>query len=627
MALKAVIASVIAVLIVVSSIFLATEAQSTTLYDDFNNNIINNSKWLSETGGSGSSISETDQILEVTHSSTASGSLFFGHYKSVCKLSGDFDIEVDYDLLQWPSANGIRAALAVRDVSSPTQPTWMVERVSIGNNDFTSPKEAYLADLSGSVQGLTTTSDTSGILRLARTGNTITAYSGISGSATIASGSITSNDLIFIVSSWGHDSSFSDKDVKVGFDNVVINKGTLTGCDLSRLSVVVRINEDLPYTKSPSVLLSLVCRDDDHNICTTSVNVKVSVDGTFDTETFEPFRTEKIFDFDLGEMRKFVTLPSGDGIKTVNAIFMDAAGRTFETSDTIILDTTAPSITSILDSDPFSPNGDSTKDVVDISFASSEAGTYSIAIKNSAGTTVRTLAGDLASGATWDGSDSSNAVVPDGTFTYFITATDQAGNARLAPATGDGTIILDTAHPDTSFVSVVDGNAKTIANSGSTLSTTVIFTFTGTDTVGITGFECSLDGAQFSACTNPASYSNLAAGSYTFKVRAIDKAGNTDATPAAFTWQILIPAEAAQKLIDQIKGMGLDKGIANSLTAKLNAVVKNLNDENPNNDKAVCNELTAFINEVNAQSGKKLTKVQADELVSLASDIKKVLGC
>lgn len=49
-------------------------------------------------------------------------------------------------------------------------------------------------------------------------------------------------------------------------------------------------------------------------------------------------------------------------------------------------------------------------------------------------------------------------------------------------------------------------------------------------------FACSIDGAAFSACSSPTSYSGLADGSHTFAVRATDTAGNTDATPAAYTW-------------------------------------------------------------------------------------------
>ncbi len=55
-------------------------------------------------------------------------------------------------------------------------------------------------------------------------------------------------------------------------------------------------------------------------------------------------------------------------------------------------------------------------------------------------------------------------------------------------------------------------------------------------------FECSLakegEGDSFSACnTQPKTYTGLANGTYTFKVRATDKAGN-QGSPASFTWVV-----------------------------------------------------------------------------------------
>jgi hypothetical protein len=46
---------------------------------------------------------------------------------------------------------------------------------------------------------------------------------------------------------------------------------------------------------------------------------------------------------------------------------------------------------------------------------------------------------------------------------------------------------------------------------------------------------------------------NLASGTHNFKVRAVDIAGNVDSTAASFSWKILTPAEAVQKLIDTIR--------------------------------------------------------------------------
>src|SRR5205823_6526563 len=46
----------------------------------------------------------------------------------------------------------------------------------------------------------------------------------------------------------------------------------------------------------------------------------------------------------------------------------------------------------------------------------------------------------------------------------------------------------------------------------------------------------SIDGGSFAPCTSPHNVSGLTDNSHTFEVRATDPAGNTDATPAAWTW-------------------------------------------------------------------------------------------
>lgn len=89
-------------------------------------------------------IDEVNRRVEVSHSASASGYIFYSQYKSTCGLKGDFDIQVDYKLLEWPSANGIRVGLAVQDKS---QSGGVVERVSVSKNDFTTPIELILQTL------------------------------------------------------------------------------------------------------------------------------------------------------------------------------------------------------------------------------------------------------------------------------------------------------------------------------------------------------------------------------------------------------------------------------------------------------------------------------------------------
>jgi CSLREA domain-containing protein len=52
-------------------------------------------------------------------------------------------------------------------------------------------------------------------------------------------------------------------------------------------------------------------------------------------------------------------------------------------------------------------------------------------------------------------------------------------------------------------------------------------------------FQCSLDGGSFRSCKSPKRYRGLAPGKHVFRVRAIDRAGNVDPTPAKRRFRVL----------------------------------------------------------------------------------------
>ncbi len=84
----------------------------------------------------------------------------------------------------------------------------------------------------------------------------------------------------------------------------------------------------------------------------------------------------------------------------------------------------------------------------------------------------------------------------------------------------------DTTPPETTITS---------GPSDPTNSTDATFEFTADETAT---FECHVDGAGFAACTSPHTENGLSDGPHTFEVRATDDAGNTDPSPASFTWSI-----------------------------------------------------------------------------------------
>ena len=106
------------------------------------------------------------------------------------------------------------------------------------------------------------------------------------------------------------------------------------------------------------------------------------------------------------------------------------------------------------------------------------------------------------------------------------TITARALDAARNAATSSVTVTVDNTPPDTTLTSTPPGVGPDSAT----------FAFAATEP-GAT-FECSLDGAAFSACTSPKTYTGLAPGPHSFSVRAADALGNVDATPATYSWNV-----------------------------------------------------------------------------------------
>lgn len=79
--------------------------------------------------------------------------------------------------------------------------------------------------------------------------------------------------------------------------------------------------------------------------------------------------------------------------------------------------------------------------------------------------------------------------------------------------------------------------------------------------------------------------------------------------------------DLVNNLVENVIGLNINKGMANSLDAKLSTALKVLDDMNEKNDGAAINNLQAFINAVEAQRGKKIPEDKADELIAAALDI------
>ncbi|MGH3072796.1 MAG: hypothetical protein ACRDNB_11085, partial [Gaiellaceae bacterium] len=136
--------------------------------------------------------------------------------------------------------------------------------------------------------------------------------------------------------------------------------------------------------------------------------------------------------------------------------------------------------------------------------------------------------------------------LPLGRHTFAVRAIDGDGKRDPTPARHAWLIAAerDVTPPETRI-------AATPA--ATTSETTATFEFTSSE-IG-SSFACSLDGAAFTSCAGPTTYTALAAGEHTFSVRATDIDGNTDATPASHTWTVAA-ATGPQTHLDSWPGSG-----------------------------------------------------------------------
>ena len=159
------------------------------------------------------------------------------------------------------------------------------------------------------------------------------------------------------------------------------------------------------------------------------------------------------------------------------------------------------------------------------------------------------LTGVTGSGAVYTVSSSTGS--GDGTLGLNLvdndSVADAAGNKLGGTGIGNGNFTgqvftLDRSGPV---------NAPTITSgpSGLVASTSASFAFSSGES-GVAGFQCSLDGAGFAACSSPKSYSGLGQGGRSFQVRAVDGLGNPG--PAATrSWTVDTVAPPAPALTDK----------------------------------------------------------------------------
>jgi hypothetical protein len=216
-------------------------------------------------------------------------------------------------------------------------------------------------------------------------------------------------------------------------------------------------------------------------------------------------------------------LADGEHVFEVRA--KDAAANVDPTpaSRSFTVNTVIPPAPTLSSTVPASPANQSSPKIVGSALAGSQVSIYTTS--GCTGTPLATgSAAELAAGIT--------VTVPDNSTSAFRATATTFGN--ISSCSAPLTYVEDSAAPQTQIATHPPALSASASAS---------FEFSGEDPggSGVASLQCRLDSTEASAwatCTSPKSYSGLADGAHRFEVRATDQAGNTDATPATFEWQI-----------------------------------------------------------------------------------------
>jgi Bacterial Ig-like domain len=205
--------------------------------------------------------------------------------------------------------------------------------------------------------------------------------------------------------------------------------------------------------------------------------------------------------------------PLPEGRSTFRVQATDAAGNVTTATRSFTVDTLPPSLS--LDSGPSGPTNDNTPS---FGFTAEARATVECSVDD--GTPVY--------GSCTSSSSHTAAALADGSYVFHVRATDAAGN----PTSASRAFSVDTVDPAVGVTS-----SPTI-----TSDSTPSFAFTAEARATV---QCSIDHGTpaFTSCTSPFTpAAPLPDGSYTFRVRATDSAGNQASDSQAFTVDSAAPS-------------------------------------------------------------------------------------
>jgi len=192
----------------------------------------------------------------------------------------------------------------------------------------------------------------------------------------------------------------------------------------------------------------------------TSVSFDWSADGG---STWQAVGTDAVADDDQWSVAW--DTDSFSGPAQLRAIASDGATTSAPSVEPVTVDNAGPTVELDVSPSPFSPNGDTVKDVASVTVTVSELSALVVTVANSHGTVVKALVsgkrvGPGATNLAWHGRVLTNGrwhPVADGTYTVSATATDDLGNQGSAAVP----VIVDTTPPAVRWRSITPEPLRT----------------------------------------------------------------------------------------------------------------------------------------------------------------------
>ena len=179
--------------------------------DTFDDGILDPGYWSTIIDGTGPSIAETNGRLELTipATSTSSNDVLAAECRTTFLLRGDFDFQADYLLLDWPHIDSKCSLSTVFDG---------VERIYLNGDKYLMHHDPYHP---------ISTTQMSGKMRLSRSNGLMTGYYYSGGLWTVIGQYTSFEDTPIRLSTWIYESTFQHQQIRVAFDNLTINSGTI----------------------------------------------------------------------------------------------------------------------------------------------------------------------------------------------------------------------------------------------------------------------------------------------------------------------------------------------------------------------------------------------------------------